>query len=72
MPKTFERAKNKPRLVPLYHLWTACTHFMTRFELETFPFRALLVANQKLETLKTAFKNFEVIWSAYTKRHVLS
>lgn len=70
MPKTFERGKNKPRLVPLYHLRTAFTHFMAIFELETFAFRALQVANQKLEML-TAFKIFEVTWSAYTKRYIL-
>lgn len=70
MPKTFERGKNKPRLVPPYHLRTAFTNFMAIFELETFAFRALQVANQKLEML-TAFKIFEVTWSAYTKRHIL-
>ena len=70
MPKTFERGKNKPRLVPLYHLRTAFTHFLAIFELETFAFRALQVANQKLEML-TAFKIFEVTLSAYTKRHIL-
>lgn len=55
MPKTFERGKNKPRLVPLYHLRTAFTHFLAIFELETFAFRALQVANQKLDEVMPTY-----------------